>query len=533
MDVVVPDTTTDAPRDRAGDVTDAPDSTEDAPSDATSPWRSALYPEDWSPEASTALHDFSYAGYRHGEQPPAGQDLMFDVSQYGASTDEEADNTRAFQDAIDAAGQAEAARSVVYVPPGEYRIGGRLEFGASGVVLRGAGGQRTKLLFTASLATGKAHIKFGAAPVVRAQQEVVLAEDAPARGHTVRVSDASSLTVGQDVALGWTISPAFVEAHGMTGTWKAFNGTWRPFFWRNITAIDTSTSPHTVTLDVPLRYDALTRDGASLRPVQPAIHECGIEAMSVTNAIDKDGAFASDRVHLVEFQGARDCWMRDVHSYASPLGEAPLIGEPRHVQSGGVLVLQSARVSVLDSSMKYPQRQDEGGNGYLFEVSQSSDVLMMGLDAVGGRHNFIQNWGFGTSGCVWSDTRSLDGRARNNGLWTLGYSEFHHSLAMANLIERSVTTDGWSAIDRGSYSTGAGHTSTQNVFWNIQGTGKLRSGQYGQGYIVGTSEDIEIFVERFDQPNALPLDTVEGQGRASALEPQSLYLDQRQRRLSR
>ena len=50
-----------------------------------------------------------------------------------------------------------------------------------------------------------------------------------------------------------------------------------------------------------------------------------------------------------------------------------------------------------------------GGNGYLFEVRQSMRILFRDCVAKKGRHNFIQNWGFGTTGCVWLQVESEDG----------------------------------------------------------------------------------------------------------------------------
>ena len=80
-------------------------------------------------------------------------------------------------------------------------------------------------------------------------------------------------------------------------------------------------------------------------------------------------------------------------------------------------------------------------------------------------------------------------------LGLVGYSEFHHSLATANLIDSSIFHDGFSIINRGSYSSGAGHTGTENVFWNTSGTGLLRSQQYGWGYVIGTSLALEVELE--------------------------------------
>ena len=79
----------------------------------------------------------------------------------------------------------------------------------------------------------------------------------------------------------------------------------------------------------------------------------------------------------------------------------------------------------------------------------------------------------------------------------------------------------------------SGHSGTQNVFWNITGKGQINSAQYGWGYIIGTGKNVKLTISDgiLIKGNTLPLDYVEGAGKASFLQPQSLYLRQRQKRL--
>ena len=77
-----------------------------------------------------------------------------------------------------------------------------------------------------------------------------------------------------------------------------------------------------------------------------------------------------------------------------------------------------------------------------------------------------------------------------------GLSETHHSLAMALLVDGAVSDDGWGMVNRRQESTGAGHTATENVFWNVTG-GLVRSYQYGWGYVIGT-EDALVYVDPED-----------------------------------
>ena len=90
-------------------------------------------------------------------------------------------------------------------------------------------------------------------------------------------------------------------------------------------------------------------------------------------------------------------------------------------------------------------------------------------------------------------------------------------------------------VNRLAWSSGAGHTATESVFWNLQGTGTLTSYQFGRGYVVGT-DVAEVLTEVFDvyeSARTAPEDFTEGLGQAATLEPASLYEDQKMRRTGR
>ena len=362
---------------------------------------------------------------------------------------------------------------------------------------------------------------------------MLLAQDGAARSRTVLLDPADEVEVGDEVAIGWVITEAFVAEHEMTDTWQAFNGTWRPFFRRTVTEVEGST----VTLDVPLRYPALVRDQASLRVEAGYLRGVGIEEVGLSTAGTRVDALSVDRTHAVRMEGVADGWIARVESFRSPQSE-----DDRHLLSGGVAVVDSKRVTVADSVLAYAQNRGGGGNGYLFEVSRSSEVLFRDCVGIAGRHNFIQNWDFGTSGTVWLRTTSREGFAAstdNESLGLVGLSEYHHSLAMANLVDDSVADDGWGAVNRQAWSSGAGHSATQSVFWNLRGEGVLRSYQFGHGYVIGTGAEVDVQAEKGGPwdlfglgEGTAPSDWVEHQGSAPLLAPQSLYEDQLSRRLA-
>lgn len=501
-------------------------------------WRSALYPDDWTPEFTFAdghfLHDFSYAGYHAGGSDiPSAPGPHFDVVAYGADPTGAADSTAGISAAIAAA--SAAAPAVVEFPAGTFRLDGSISITRAGVVLHGQGSGVTRIYFTSlsGLSDG-AHITFRGAITDGADYPLVT--DGASRSRDVQIAPNSALKVGDAVSVGWTITQAFVDEHAMAGVWVSFNGEYRRFFRRTITAANTATGA--VSLDVPLRYSAKVRDGASLRIDTGYLTECGIENLSVSDVNDWDAAWAETRNHAILFSGVQDCWARDITSWESPLS---VDGRGRHLASGGIEVLDSRRVTVADSVLEKPQNRGDGGNGYLFEVSRSNEILFRDDHANRGRHNFIQNWDFGTSGCVWLRTTSEGGRAyssEDDAAGYASYSEFHHSLAMANLIDASVASDGWQGVNRQAESSGAGHSATESVWWNISGGGYLRSLQFGNGYIIGTDQmSVHVDPDEADWNNSgqgtAPTDWTEGIDQAPLLDPQSLYEDQLRRRLAR
>ena len=543
-DVATTGTAEDTVSDAAGPNADTnadTDTDTDTDTDAdTSTWRSSLYPPDWTPALTDPegryLHDFSYAGYHHGEADPTapGDAVVIDVvADHGAVADGTTDATAAIQAAIDAAQAAGGA--VVYLPPGLYRCDGGLTVTGSDIVLRGAGPD-SRLWFTAS--TGfdySGHLRFTGAATV--DVETTLAADAASRMTTLEITAAAGLEVGDDVQVGWVITDDFIARHGMADFWEAFNGTWQPFFHRTVVAIEDNTTPPLLTLDVPLRYAALVEDGASVRKVSGLLRECGVEDLAVANAVSWEEAWAHNQIHAIAFDHVTDCWVRGLTSFPSPGAPTEGPGAGDHLQSSGLNIRLSKRVTVRDSFLERAQNRGGGGNGYLFEVRQSSEVLFADCEAAHGRHNFIQNWGFGTSGIVWLRVHTRDGKAfwgsGPSALSAVGASEFHHSLATANLIDSCVLDDAWKALNRFNQSTGAGHTATETAFWNNTGSGKLHSHQYGWGYVIGTGPELQVEADLFPLASLLtePADLVEGLGAGGTLQPTSLYEDQLARRL--
>jgi hypothetical protein len=531
-----------------GDVTDAlaeltqTDGVDETDVGPPEEWRSILYPEDWVPGMVTpeglSVQDFSHAGYHNSEVPlpETATDEAILVTDQGADNTGIEDSTAAIQAAID---QVSAAGGTVYFPPGLYRCDGLLEVKSSNVVLLGAGPEESRVYFTQhENITGKSHLTFRG--TVAQGAEFALLEDGGPGALELIVQGAADLQIGDDVAVGWVITEDFVDKHGMTGTWQAFNGQWHPFFRRKVVAVGIDGNQGIVTLDLPLRYAALVNDAASIRVESGYLSETGIEGLGLANAVAWEAAWTNERAHVLQFSGVKDGWIRNVASFVSPNAPAEGFGSGAHLQNGGIRLNACKRITVADTTMERAQNRGEGGCGYLFELRISSEVLFRDCTGRAGRHNFIQNWGFGVTGCVWLRCLSEEGLAAPSpdlpDIGSIGYSEFHHSLATANLIDSCILHDGWKAVNRKDWSSGAGHTATENVFWNNKGTGELFSRQFAMGYVIGTSGGLTTYTSMSggwsgEAEGTEPEDYTEGLGAGAGLLPQSLFDDQLARRI--
>lgn len=94
----------------------------------------------WSPQSR--LPDFSFAGYRRGEEPYRIPRESISVKDYGAVGDGMTDDTASFHRALEA-----GKGKLILIPAGRYVLNDLFRIEASGTVLRGAGPDSTILEF--------------------------------------------------------------------------------------------------------------------------------------------------------------------------------------------------------------------------------------------------------------------------------------------------------------------------------------------------------------------------------------------------
>lgn len=532
--------------------------------------RSRLYPTNWTPayrynsgDPALFLHDFSYAGYHEGNDPiptsPTWASRIFDVTDFGASPDGEngSDDTVEIQNALNAA--ASNGGGTVYLPAGTYRVSPQgtnryaLWLKSSQTILKGAGSGSTKIFNASPIMNdadgSKAVIRVGSVAVTGPwdawwygpeTNTKKITQDVGNQASTIQVESTSGLSLNQWVVVRADGNANFIADHNMTGTWDKANFDGKnviggPVFYRRIKALNTSTN--TITLDIPLRYRMLLRWNPRIYQVPSHIGEVGVQGLSIgmkqndtggTGDEDYDnpgtGAYQMAGSSALLFNRVVYGWAKDVRSYR-PTANAT---KDVHLLSKGIEMYQTRNVQIEGCYMGKPQYKGGGGNGYLFQLG-GQESLITNSTAEYGRHNFTIDR-MHASGNVIHKSRASNARLP---------SDFHRYLSMSNLFD-SVSFDGdyLQAVNRGSASLYAGHTTSQSVFWNVTSVSKhpesnylVETAQHGYGYVVGTkgpSSGVTTSAVHFTSgSNPQPTDWVEGVGQGANLVPQSLYDDQR------
>lgn len=530
------------------------------------PWRSELYPADWtsaSVEAKTfyedkLIQDFSHAGYRSGlEDPPRVRGPVFDVTQsrFGADPSGRRDSTAAVQAAIDAA--SAAGGGVVEFPAGEYLVGPRegrdeaLLVTASRIVLRGAGADKTKITNTSWTMRSRAVLRFAgpadAAFVADTGPAVPITRDLPGPTTRIPVASTENFRVGDWIVVRADMTDDWVREHrepGWIGRGSVLGGFAYP---RRVVALDAARGE--VVVDAPTRYALWRRDRSRLvRPSAAPLVECGVEDISFGNvqhpgknwgendyAKPDTGAFDAHDSWLINFDRVRDGWIRRVRSFR-PINNRLDV----HLLSNGVRLRDCRGVTVMDCGFARPQYGGGGGNGYMYRIHSSGENLLLRCTAEHSRHGFVfshpASAGNVIHACVDRDTglqAGDTGEQPTNGKGCDHHAWFSHS----NLIDSCTVDSSWFEACFRPWGAETKHnlTAAHSVFWNITGKGSfgavVRTEQSRYGYVIGTGGTrAKVALTRIGGDKCDPPDHVEGEGRGATLAPSSLYLDQLARR---
>jgi hypothetical protein len=531
-------------------------------------FRSTLYPTNWtSPTVASAnletdklIQDFSYAGYRAGEQPiPNVVAPIFNVTMppYGADSTGVTNATVAIQSAINAA--QSAGGGVVFLPTGLYSVSPQgansyaLQINAANVVLRGAGPNATFLLNTSTnmrsksiiLMTGPSAAGFYSSGAA----STAISQDLPGPTREIPVTSTSGFATGQWVVVRADCTDAWITEHGEPD-WIGYGSNLRGVaYFRRVVSV--SAISNTITINAPTRYYLKIRDNARVVRLSSApLLNCGLENFSIGNlqhhgpgwgeddyTVVGTGAYEVHDSFAIRIVRARDCWMRNLATFqpASNTNTA-------HLLSNGILINECSQLTLTNVSFARTQYGGGGGNGYLYRLQNANDCLLDNCRATFTRHGFVLSHmassGNVYHGCTEQDTGRQTGDTGSQS--TSGANSDHHMhFSHANLVD-ACTADGSGFEARyRPYGSAPLHnlTAAHSVFWNTRGIGSgpsyaVQSEQSRYGYVIGTrGTRTGVSLSTYGGTKCNPADHVEGMAQGDSLEPFSLYEDQLKRRL--
>jgi len=328
---------------------------------------------------------------------------VVNVRDYGAVADGKSDDLHAFQTALAALPNG----GVLLVPAGDYYLGGTLTLETSGVVLRGEGANRTRLLLGPAVTASISVVTYG-----RGDWQSLAAP--PTRGSTTLVvPDGSKFTVGN-----WAEIQAANDATLMY-TDPAWNVDWAANARGQLFEV-TAVTGNELTLRHPIYLDYAAADAPQARP-QRFVQHVGIERLYLER-VSND----SD-VSTVQFKNAAYVWLREVESNQT---------RRAHVATESVIGCQFEN-NYLHHSYDY------GGSGHGYGVQlglHTSDCLVENNVFYDLRHSMLIQ--LGASGNVFgynhSDaTTQTEGSVPNEG-WLPPDISVHGHFANNDLFESNT-----------------------------------------------------------------------------------------------
>lgn len=389
--------------------------------------------------------DFSYAGYKAGEEPIPHPVATVTIPLI------DGDATALIQNAIDHLGtqkiKSDGFRGVILLQAGEYKISGKLNIKHSGIVLRGAGKDKTTLL-----ATGKGRrtlIDISGAGDLKKDTPIKIADQyIPVNAININLASGHQLKKGDKVFVHRPSTLEWIKELGA----DHFGGglgylSWKPgdydIFWdRTVTAVN----GNQISIDAPITTALDPQYGGGyIIPYtwDGRIENVGIENLSCISEYDR--ANPKDEAHswvAISMNNIQDAWVKNITF--------------KHFAGSAVSVLEKAkRVTVENCKALAPISEIGGQRRYTFFTS-GQQTLFQRLYAEDGYHDFAV--GFAAAGpnafvqCQSELPHSFSGSVES---WASG--------ALFDIV--NVNGNTLSFRNRRQEAQGMGWNAANSVFW--------------------------------------------------------------------
>ncbi|KAL4458163.1 hypothetical protein ABPG75_013028 [Micractinium tetrahymenae] len=255
---------------------------------------------------AAATADWSFAGYGGGDTALPSPAVKYDVVRdFQAVGDGQADDTNAFQSAVAAANKQPG---VIQLPAGTYRLSRPLTITSAGVVLRGEGEDKTRILIEQALSDvfpgsgakwskptgGFIQFKGITESSSRAGTRLAAVKGRTSPGsRRLQVSTTSVLTAGQRVRV-------FAPVRGL------------PERQLSARVYSVNGTAGWMELDRPLPF--ATQPGCSVHRYAPSVREGGVERLTIEfSKVPRYGPHASDRgYNAIYLRSAANMWINQV-----------------------------------------------------------------------------------------------------------------------------------------------------------------------------------------------------------------------------
>ncbi len=459
------------------------------------------------------LADFSYAGYMRGEAPLPQRAPEVSVLDFGATPDDDSDDTEAFAKAL-----ADSPGKCIGVPAGTYVLSDRLTIDRSGTVLKGEGSGKTILHFTRGLeeieprASRTGHgsqttawswsgglIRMGLGGSPATDPRARLSSTSERGTHLLHLADHGFATGDELLIEAREVEDGSLARYLYRGDVRESDTDIANLRVSQVARV-VSVDGGAVEIDRPLRFEARP-EWVTVSRFAPGVVECGVEGLTIDfPARQYRGHFEEDGLNGVAVGNAAHSWVRDV--------------EIVNADSG---IFVRGHFITLDGIVIRTDREGDraGMFGHHAIETSGTDNLVTNFDI---RTRFIHDLTItrGSVGNVFASGRGDD------------LSMDHHRWApYQNLFTDLDTGDGRRYFASGGTRTRGRHTAAGAVFWNIRGArpAKMPGSDFGPTgiFFVGVKG-----LSPEDARDGWHVEAIEPE----ALEPANLYAAQLQRRLA-
>ena len=393
--------------------------------------------------------DYSTCGYHASEQAIPNVRVVIEVSP------KDGDCTAMLQQAIDHVAtlkaDANGHKGTILLNEGTYSISRPLRITSSGIVMRGIGLHKTKLVKHGVERGAMIYLEVsGKKGKVRGEREdtIWVANEKVAAGSTTLTLKDGSLKAGDRILIVRPCTNEWIFSLKMNDFGGGLDYTgWKPtdidITWdRTVKTVD----GNTITLDSPITTTiSKTFGGAYIlkHPQSEEITECGIENMTLESDVNsyntKDEDHCWDGIYV---DNARDCWVRMVNF--------------RHLAGSAVnLQKQTSRITVEDCIADEPVSEIGGWRRQVF-LTRGQQTLFQRCVSRHGIHDFAA--GFCAAG--------PNAFVQCEGEESLGFSGSIGSWA-AGLLFDIVNIDGsdLSFANLEQFQFGTGWNTANSMFW--------------------------------------------------------------------